>query len=394
VAQAGGGRGDRLTQPAILDAAAVWLSRIPESERITAQAATDWRLAAWVSGGVILLGACVIVSRMGLPGRARLALEAERPRPWLTGAAVACLLALILAALKALIDAVTDSRTRQILGVADAGLAGHLAHAASTIAPDVLAAALLAPPLLWLMRRWPRTWPLVAGSLVTALIAAVVWLPYALSLGAPTTLAPPGPVRDGLLRLIGATGIPAHDVLLATDPGVLADVNGSFGQAKVIVGPALAAGPPAEARAIVGHIMGHYVHNDILIFSLVMGLVMLLGFFAVAALAAPLARLVGAKGVASPAEPEALPAVAIILMLAVSGAWLAGAGYLRWANVRADAYSLEFAGAPDGLASVIEQEWDHQSVDPSPLEEALFYSHPGMIGRLRHAMAWKAAHGG
>jgi STE24 endopeptidase len=72
-------------------------------------------------------------------------------------------------------------------------------------------------------------------------------------------------------------------------------------------------------------------------------------------------------------------------------AWLAGAGYLRWANVRADAYSLEQAREPDGLASVIEQEWDHQSVDPSPPEEALFYTHPGMSGRLAHAMAWKAA---
>lgn len=381
-----------MTRPA--EAAAAWLARIPEDQRIAAQAATDWRFAAWLSGGVILLGACVIVSRTDLLGRVRLALEAERPRPWLTGAAAGCLLALILAALKALIDAVTDSRTAEILGAGDGGLARQLAHAAAAIAPDVFAAAVLAPPLLWLMRRLPRTWPLIAGSLVTALIVAAVWLPYALSVGAPTTPAPPGPVRDGLVRLIGATGIPAHDVLLATDPAVDADVSGGFGQAKVVVGPGLAAGPPAEARAIVGHIMGHYVHNDILIFSLVMGMVMLLGCFAVAGFAAPLARLIGAKGVASPAEAEALPAVAIILMLAVSGAWLAGAGYLRWANVRADAYSLEYAGEPDGLASVIEQEWDHESVDPSPFEEALFYTHPALTGRLRHAMAWKAAHGG
>jgi STE24 endopeptidase len=159
------------------------------------------------------------------------------------------------------------------------------------------------------------------------------------------------------------------------------------------VGPRLAAGPPAEARALVGHIMGHYAHNDILIFSLVLGLGMLAGFFAVARLAAPLARLIGAKNAASAADRESLPASAIILMLAIACAGLAGAGHLRWANVRADAYSLDHAREPDGLAAVIEQEWDHQSVDPSPLEEALFYTHPAMTGRLRHAMAWKAAHG-
>ena len=40
------------------------------------------------------------------------------------------------------------------------------------------------------------------------------------------------------------------------------------------------------------------------------------------------------------------------------------------------------------LISVIVREWDHQSLDPSPLEEALFYTHPAMAGRIRHALAW------
>jgi STE24 endopeptidase len=234
----------------------------------------------------------------------------------------------------------------------------------------------------------------MVGSLVAALIVAVIWLPYALSAGSPTTPAPPGAVRDGLTRLIAGSGVPAHGVFLATDPSFMADVSGGFGRAKVSIGPSLASGPPAEARAIIGHIMGHYIHYDILIFSLVLGLTMLLGFFAVAWFAAPLARLIGAKQVVSAADPEALPAAAIILMVAMVGAGLAGAGYLRWANVRADTFSLDHAREPDGLAAVIEQEWDHQSVDPSPPEEALFYTHPAMTGRLRHAMAWKAAHGG
>jgi STE24 endopeptidase len=327
-------------------------------------------------------------------GGVRRTLEAERPRPWLTDAATACFVAVILAGLKATIDAVTAWRGQQILGGPDDGLPPHLAHAAAGIAPAVLGAVLLVPPLLWLMRRRPRAWPLMIGLPVAGLIVAVIWLPYALSAGPVSPAAPPGPVRDGLLQLIAQTGIPAHGVFVATEPGFMADVNGGFGHAKVVIGPRLAAGPPAEARAIVGHIMGHYAHNDILIFTLVLGLTMMLGFESVAYLAAPLARLLGARKVASAADPEALPAAALILMLAIVCAGLAGAGYLRWANVRADAYSLDHAREPDGLAAVIEQEWDHQSVDPSPLEEALFYTHPAMVGRLGHAMAWKAAHGG
>jgi len=303
-------------------------------------------------------------------------------------------LALVLAPLKAAIDAVTDWRGEQILGPGGASLGSHFAQAAAGIAPAVLCAALLAPPMLWLMRRLPRTWPLLVGSLIAGLIVAAVWLPYALSAGPPLTPAPPGPVRDGLVRLIAETGVPAHGVFFSADPAFDADVTGGFGQAKVSVGPMIAAGPPAEARAFIGHIMGHYVHNDILIVSLVLGAVMLLGVLVVSWLAAPLARRIGAAGVAGPGDPEALPAAAILVMLAMAAAGLAEAGYLRWANVRADAYSLDHAREPGALISVIEREWNHQSLDPSALEEALFYTHPAMAGRIRHALAWKAAHGG
>jgi STE24 endopeptidase len=81
-------------------------------------------------------------------------------------------------------------------------------------------------------------------------------------------------------------------------------------------------------------------------------------------------------------------------MLAMTGAGLAAGGYLRWANVRADAYSLDHAREPDGLAAILEREWDHQSLDPSPVERALFYTHPPIADRIAHAMAWKASQAG
>jgi STE24 endopeptidase len=393
LAQAGRRGGSRLNAP--LDAAtAAWLARIPAAARLQAHAFTDWRLTAWAVGGALLVGACALVGRSGVLGRVRRGVEAASPRPWLGAAAAAAALALILATLQALIDAVARWRSDRILESGAQSFPIHLAHAADGVAPAVIGATLLVPPALWLMRRLPRAWPLLVGGAVAALILAAVWLPYALSVGPPSTPAPPGPVRDGVMRLISETGIPAHGVFLSGDPGFDIDVNGGFGRAKVIIGPLVAAGSPAEARAMVGHIMGHYAHDDILIVSLALGAVMLLGFFAVSWWAAPLARLMGAKAATTPSDPEALPAAAIILMLAMVCAGLAEAGYLRWANVRADAYSLDHAREPDGLAAAIERGWDHQSVDPSPIEEALFYTHPPMTGRLRHAMAWKAAHGG
>ena len=185
-------------------------------------------------------------------------------------------------------------------------------------------------------------------------------------------------------------------MLQAAGPGLDADVTGGFGRARVVVGPQLLAGPPAAARAYVGHLMGHYAHNDILIVCLVIGALVLAGCVAVRAWTAPLAQALGARDVRSPAEPAALPALAIVGGATLTLAALGGAAYLRWANVGADAYSLDHAREPDGLAAVIEDEWlrdpGREGVSPSPLEAMIFYTHPPLRDRIAHAMAWKAAH--
>jgi STE24 endopeptidase len=207
--------------------------------------------------------------------------------------------------------------------------------------------------------------------------------------------APPGPAQAAVAQLVAETRLPATAVLEPADPGLDADVTGGFGHARVVVGPRLLAGSPAEARADVGHLMGHYVHNDVLIVCLVVGLVVAAGLWAALWWTVPLARVMGVKAARDAADPVALPALAIIGAAAVTLAALAGAAYLRWANVGADAYSLDHAREPDGLVAVIEDEWsrdpDHDAVAPSPLETALFYSHPPLTSRIAHAMAWKAA---
>lgn len=381
-------------------AANAWLARLPESQRLAADAFTHARLVGWAVGGLVFLALCLVVARSGVLTRLRSRMETpERPRPWLVAAVSAGLLAFVLAAVNAAIGAVTAWRGDLILARGGgappaASLAAHLAYAASGILPAVFLAALLVPPLLWLIRRLPRAWPLVAGGVVAAAILALGWLPYALAAGPAPPPAPPGPAQAGVARLIAETGLPAHAVLASPDPSFDADVTGGLGRTRVVVGPRLLAGPPAEARAYVGHLMGHYVHQDILVVCLVAGGVILAGCFAAQRLASPLARAIGGRRVGSPSDPEALPALAILGFLTLTVAGLAASAYLRAANVGADAYSLDHAREPDGLAAAVEREWDRQSVDPTPIEAAIFYTHPPLKGRLVHAMAWKAAHGG
>ena len=370
-------------------AAAAWIARIPESQRLAAAAATDWRLVGWAAAWIVGFGVCALVARSGMLAGIRRRLEAERPRPWLAGAACAGALGLILAGAMSLVGGAVALR-----GEGAAGLLAALLRAGSDGLSLAVAAAVIAPVVGWLMRRRPRAWPVVLGVIVAASILAVGWLPYAMGSDAGLRPAPPSPAEAGVARLIVDTRLPAAGVRLSPDPGFDADVTGAFGRATVILGPAIAAGPPAEARAYVGHLMGHYVHNDILAVSLILAAVLFAGMLAARRWAAPLARALGARDAKDVADPLALPGLATFGLATVLFAGLAAAAYLRWANVRADAYSLDQAREPDGLAAVIEREWDHQAVRPNAMEEAIFYTHPPISRRLRQAMEWKAAHGG
>jgi STE24 endopeptidase len=374
-----------------------WLARLPAAQRLAAQAATDTRLAGWIAGVLVFLAVAVLLAHLGAAAALARRIEATRPRPWVTSAAVAGMMALALAAAKVLVDATTAWRL-DVIGSGSAPAMDFLtplAAASAQILPTVAAAVLLVPPLAWLIRRQPRRWPLIVGGAATLFILALGWLPYALSAGPAGPPARPGPAQGGVARLIAEAGLPAPAVLQAAAPGLDADVTGSFGRARVVVGERLLAGPPGAARAYVGHLMGHYAHNDILIVCLVIGALVLAGCVAAQRWTAPLAQAIGARDLRSPADPAALPALAIIGGATLTLAALGGAAYLRWANVGADAYSLDHAREPDGLAAVIEDEWlrdpGRDAIAPSPFEAAIFYTHPPLKERIAHAMAWKAA---
>ncbi|MFI4933196.1 MAG: M48 family metalloprotease [Caulobacterales bacterium] len=375
-------------------AAAAWLAALPATDRLAADHATDLRLWTWAAAGLLMIAVCALILRLGLLARLREMIERNGPRPWLAGAACAGVFALAVTGAKAPLDAFGAWRKNLILGNADAGLAADLAHAFAGVLPVVGAAVVFVPLAQWLARRRPRAWPAILGAALCAMILAVGWLPYALSAGPALAPLPAGPVREGVLHLIHGAGIPATEVYASADPDFDADVTGGFGRAQVVVGPRLAGASPAEARAFVGHVMGHYAHADVFTIFLVYGLLTIAALAAVPLLFAPAARLLGAGTLQGPADPQGLPVVLAILIAAAAIATPLSSAYIRWVNVRADAFSLDHAREPDGLAASLEREWDHQSVDPSPLERALFYTHPPLKSRLVHAMAWKAAHGG
>jgi STE24 endopeptidase len=65
---------------------------------------------------------------------------------------------------------------------------------------------------------------------------------------------------------------------------------------------------------------------------------------------------------------------------------------VRSGESEADAFGLEAAREPDGFALTAMKLSEYRKIEPSPLEEALFFDHPSGRTRVRMAMDWKAKH--
>ncbi len=354
-------------------ATAQWLAQLDPHLLHIAGHAADAAHRRWAFGVAAGLTACWLLTRSGLFRRLQSALERDQPRPWTAAAACAGVLAFA-------------------LSLTSGALQRSPAAFLSAAAVNAIVAAVLAPLLLMLMRRSPRRWWAWASALAAVAILAVVWGPYAAASGpVPLPVMPAGPARSGLLQMMHAARLPAGEVYVSPSARIDADVTGLPGRARVVLTRGtVEQASPAEIKASVGHLMGHFAHGDQLGFALLVAALTAIGLGLCAALFRPAARLMGA-GKARPEDPHALPVLAAIAIVWMALCLPIRNGYIRWINVRADQYSLDHAREPDGLALSLVKAWNGDRPAPSAADEWLFYDHPSLKSRIAHAMAWKAA---
>jgi STE24 endopeptidase len=60
-------------------------------------------------------------------------------------------------------------------------------------------------------------------------------------------------------------------------------------------------------------------------------------------------------------------------------------------EAEADIFGLNAAQEPEGFAKVALKLGTYRKLDPTPLEEFIFFDHPSGRARIRMAMDWKAA---
>ena len=380
-------------------ATAAYLAQLPPEAHAKAVAYTQgghW-LLLWGALVTILVG--LLVLRSGLLVRLRARIEGRKARPWLAAAAVLALYALLETLLTLPWTIYSEWWRETAYGLTSQPLGGYLAELTLNTFIVLIVSVLLFSLLYWLIRRTAERWWLWGGGLVTGFIIVMMVLApvFVQPLFNTYREAPAGPVRDAIVEMAVAGGVP-HDKIYIYDGSkqsnrYTANVSGLFGTAQIAMSDVMFAkgADLAEVKAVVGHEMGHYVHMHAIWMALAFGGLALAGFFLVDRLFAPVVRLTGAKGVTGLSDPAGFPAISIIL--AVLG--LLGAPIIfsvtRAVETDADRYSLQHVNEPDGLARALVKTIEYRAATPSKLEETLFYDHPAVGSRVRMAMDWKAA---
>lgn len=250
------------------------------------------------------------------------------------------------------------------------------------------------------LRRAGRAWWLWATAVmlvflvIVALIAPVFINPL---FNTYTRLDRPE-IREPILALARANGVPAHDVWVSDasrqSKRVSANVSGLLGTERITLNDNLLNRCSlAEIEAVMGHELGHYVLNHVYELVFNFGLV-IAGGFAFIAFSFEWARLkFGARwGVQGIADIAGLPLLAALFSVYFLVMTPVTNTIIRTNEAEADIFGLNASRQPDGFAEAALKLGEYRKLAPGPLEEFVFFDHPSGRQRILAAMRWKAEH--
>jgi STE24 endopeptidase len=142
----------------------------------------------------------------------------------------------------------------------------------------------------------------------------------------------------------------------------------------------------------MAHEMGHYVLNHGAKLLTYLGIFIFVGFALTRILFDAALRHWGEKwDVRGISDPAGLPLLVLIFSTLVFLATPLLNTVVRVTEREADAFGINTSREPDGMAKVALKLGAYRKLNPTPLEEFMFYDHPSGRARIRMAMDWKAA---
>jgi STE24 endopeptidase len=254
--------------------------------------------------------------------------------------------------------------------------------------------------LYFVFRHASRTW-WVWGT-VTAVIlsaAALMLFPvYVEPLFNKYTELTDAKIKDPILAMARANQIPVTKVYEVDasrqTKRVSANVSGFLGTTRIALNDNLLKHCTLpEIREVMAHEMGHYVLNHGFKLVLYSGISFLFAFGLARIFFDAAVRRWGARwGVRGIADPAGLPLLSLILTTIFFVLTPVSNSAVRVTEREADAFSINTAREPDGMAKVALKLGEYRKLDPSPMEELIFFDHPSGRARIRMAMDWKTAH--
>jgi STE24 endopeptidase len=263
----------------------------------------------------------------------------------------------------------------------------------------IIGGTILLIALYTVFRRAPRTWWVWATAVVViflfvAVLIAPVFIEPLFNTYKPVTNPE---IRNLILAMAKANQIPARQVFEVDasrqTTRVSANVAGFLGTTRIALNDNLLKQCTLpEIRAVMAHEMGHYVLNHgakLLAYS---GIFILFGFALTRTFFDAAMRRWGSKwGIHGIADPAGLPLLVLILSTLLFIATPLLNTVVRVTEREADAFGINTSREPDGMAKVALKLGAYRKLDPTALEEFIFFDHPSGRARIRMAMDWKAA---
>ncbi len=245
-----------------------------------------------------------------------------------------------------------------------------------------------------------RYWWLWGTAIMTVFLVVGVMI-------APVYIAPllnhykplrEGTLKQNILSLARSEGIPVNDVFefdaSKQSKRMSANVSGLFGTTRISMNDNLLnRGSEREILAVLGHEMGHYVLGHVATGIILFGLVFLAGFaFAAWGFGFLTDIFGGVWDVRAVDDPAGLPVLAALASFFFLIATPVTNTITRTQEAQADIFGINAARQPDGFAEAALHLSEYRKLDPSPLEEFVFFDHPSGRNRIHMMMVWKKEH--
>jgi STE24 endopeptidase len=203
-----------------------------------------------------------------------------------------------------------------------------------------------------------------------------------------------GPLRDSILGVAQANGVPATDVMVfdvsRQSNRVTANVSGFAETTRISLSDTLISRTSeGSVRSVMGHEIGHYVLRHTSSLLIMFGVWVAVMFALTNVLFKSLTKN-ERWGVRDVADPAGMPLVFAILAFLGAVSTPIQNNIIRYHEHQADIFGLNASREPNGFAEAALLLSEYRKMEPSPLEEWFFYDHPSGYARIHMAMQWKA----